>query len=632
MPNCFTCKTISENRRLHSRIIALENGDEIKGLNETIRNLEAQLNGIKAGIKAETVQPMQPKNTTGLLAKIDRLQEEIVSKNRRIEELENTLREDRNQAKKERQESKAKIDELEKDLSTAQWRRDKDLRDMKEEHRKECVSMEKKHQQELELQRSEYEAQLQAKDKEIQNLRNLLNPDKELIPREQERLSKKAVQIDSTTSSMPPIQDPKHPTIVSNNRRKSEKPVGGQIGHPHHPRKFLEPTKIVEIKPPQEVLDHPDEYYPIGTITKQRICVRSVIYVVQYEALKYRHRSTKRVIHGEFPADMGSLEVNYDPSVEAALSWLHSVGNMPYNKITELLREQTGGLVVPSEGTMVNLEKRFAKATPEKREEIARNMLKDSIMNIDGTYVRVNGKLQNVLIMKTESGVFYQATGCKGQKAVDQTFAGQFTGTTVCDGEVTFHKLGKNYQQCLFHTSRYLKGGIANEPWLTFPSLMHSFLWDIIGKRDIQKGLGLPRMQEDELKKVKEKYRELIRLGEEEYEKYPPRDSYRKCYTTFLDMAKNEEHYLLFLTDYRLPYHNNEAEKSGRELKIHSRINGGLRSFEALGNHSKTMTVLETEHKHGNSRMEVLRQGFERAKANNGQPKKLNTQGGTESL
>ena len=66
MPNCFTCKTISENRRLHSRIIALENGDEIKGLNETIRNLEAQLNGIKAGIKAETVQPMQPKNTTGL--------------------------------------------------------------------------------------------------------------------------------------------------------------------------------------------------------------------------------------------------------------------------------------------------------------------------------------------------------------------------------------------------------------------------------------------------------------------------------------------------------------------------------------------------------------------------------------
>ena len=56
-------------------------------------------------------------------------------------------------------------------------------------------------------------------------------------------------------------------------------------------------------------------------------------------------------------------------------------------------------------------------------------------MNIDGTFLRVNGKLENTLILRTDSDICYVAAGCKGQKAVDQTSADRITETSSVMGK-----------------------------------------------------------------------------------------------------------------------------------------------------------------------------------------------------
>ena len=273
---------------------------------------------------------------------------------------------------------------------------------------------------------------------------------------------------------------------------------------------------------------------------------------------------------------------------------------------------------------MAKLEARFAAVTGEKREEIAKSMLSNRVMNIDGTYVRVNGKLQNVMVMHSENGTFYTATGVKGFKALDQTFANEFQGTTVCDGESTFHTVGDSYQECLNHISRYLKGAAEQEPWLTFPQKMHDFLWEVIKMRDIDKASGNTHLDEARLKKAYAQFDQLLSLGETEYTKHPPLPSYRRGYTTWKRMKdEGKEHFLLFLTDYSIPWTNNDCEKDARQVKVHCKINGGLRSEGSLGAHCETMTVIITARRNDESTMNVFEEGFAKAKAEKtGQPKK----------
>ena len=618
---CFWCSKADEVSRLRARIIALESGGEIQSLKEEIERQRKQLSEFQSGTSAARIQ--LPKNTTMLLRKIDRFEETIAQQKRQIEEAAENLRNMEKQGKKDHAAQKKRIDELERQLSTETWRHEKEIRELKEEHRKALAHKEDEHEKALEKQKAAFESQLRDKDKVIEDLRRILNPKASVIPPQGQSTpnEKPKVQTNSQNSSMPPSQDPNHRTIVPNNREKTGRPVGGQAGHEPHPRKHYAPDECITVDPPAEVQEHPEDYYAAGIICKQLVTMHVVLKVTEYQAVQYRNRNTKQLVHGAFPENLGHLETNYDRSVEALIAWLHSCANMPYNKIREFLSDQTGGLLCPSESMMVNLERRFSEATQEKRDEIARKMLLDPYMNIDGTFLRVNGKLENTLILRTDSGTCYVATGCKGKKAVDQTFADQYHGNIICDGETTFHSLGSDYQHCLIHTSRYLKGAMENEPWLTFPSRMRSFLWELVKRRDIQASQGLSCMPENERNEVRNEYRKLIDLGTKEYELHPAGD-YRKGYTTFQDLAKNMDHYLLFLEDYRIPFHNNAAEKGARAFKVHSKINGGLRSKDAMEYHADTMTVLETASMNGENRMEVLKEGFEKAKAQNGQAHK----------
>ncbi len=241
MPNCYVCSKPAEILRLRSRIVSLENGDEIRKLKERIAELERE------GSPSTVQDPAsaQPKSTTELLLRIDKLESSNAAKDRRIEELEQNNREVKEQAERDRKTAKKRIDELERNLSKETWQREKDLRYQKAEHDREVKKLKESHEKELLQQQAEYESKLQNKDKEIADLRKLQDPQAKVIPPPKveagESGQNKPVKLDSQNSSVPPIQDPGHPVIVSNNRVKSGKPVGGQVGHPHHPRKQLTP-------------------------------------------------------------------------------------------------------------------------------------------------------------------------------------------------------------------------------------------------------------------------------------------------------------------------------------------------------------------------------------------------------
>ena len=411
---------------------------------------------------------------------------------------------------------------------------------------------------------------------------------------------------DNTNSSIPSSQRPNHKT-PPNNREKTGRKPGGQKGHTGHKRKKLEPTEPVHhLAPPACVVDNP-EYYKTGKkIIKQLIRVSLKLEVIQYEADVYRHHKTRKKIHAAFPEGMVN-EVEYDASVSALLSLLHSHGNMSYDKISEILSDLTGGKLRPSKGMMADLEKKFSLKSVTDRQQIFNRMLVYPYMHIDGTNVRVSGKNGQVLIETSPAGTLLYHTGVKGDEAVKGTPAEIYDGTAVHDGESTFFHYGNNHQGCLVHELRYLKGSMDNEPNLTWASLMREYLQFLMHYVSTEKRNGRNELSDEERTAFINQYDEILLLAEQEYEKHPPdRRYYVDGLNTMKRLKKRREHYLRFLSDLSIPYQNNPAELIARKEKMHSKQSGGYRSEEYSQYHCDVLSVLESNRAIGIGRYATL--------------------------
>ena len=298
---------------------------------------------------------------------------------------------------------KEQVGKLKKALSDAQWMLEKVQKELEKQHAKELKQLKVSYENQISDMEKKHRAELAEKDEVIriltEHLQEGISDNGGKNPGERKTPKVEKPKTDSTTSSTPPGQDPNHPTIT-NNRTPSGRKPGGQDGHEAHLRKKYKPTTVVKLPPPREVLEHPDDYYAIGPISKQVVSVRLVVEVTEYQGMKYRNHKTRKIVHSEFPGDVGHLEVNYDPSIDALATYLHSVCNVPYNKIQELLREATEGKSLDiSTGKLADLEKKFSGLSGEERAEIAERLFRGRIMNLDGTGARVNGRQRQVLIM-----------------------------------------------------------------------------------------------------------------------------------------------------------------------------------------------------------------------------------------
>ena len=648
--------------------------------------LERRVESLESGLELERLQKAVEEEKRGRLNAVndrDRLKQRLEKGEEAARKLKETIEHYKDRlvwaeeaAEKEKALSDARIrslkkqvGQLQKALSDAQWKLEKTRKDLAKQHEKELKEQKASYEARISEIEGKYQAELAEKDELIRVLtehlqegtssKDVKNPEEGKTP------AVKKPKTDSTTSSIPPGRDPNHPTIT-NNRTPSGRKPGAQDGHEAHPRKVYQPTKVIILPPPREVLEHPGDYYAIGPISKQVVSVRLVAEVTEYRGMRYRNHTTRKIIHSEFPGDVGHLEVNYDPSIDALAAYLHSVCNVPYNKIQELLRETTEGNNLDiSTGKLADLEKKFSGLSEEERKDIAERLFRGRIMNIDGTGARVNGRQRQVLIMCNKENVLFQLTGCKGEKAIEGTPVEDYQGVTVSDSEATFTKLGGKNQRCNIHELRYLRRASLNTPDLTWSSRMREFLQRIQHERNIGLEQGKRCMPARERKKACSEYDSCLIQGISEYrehfpelfrnhlvrskarletcaerygidtdiaspagggagkmrkdcEIYPemPADALNaliKDINLLIRLMADKEHYLLFLEDYSIPPHNNDAEKCARTVKTHLKPNGGMRSEEYTGYYADTASVLETEHRQGRSRLGKLGEVFGRS-------------------
>ena len=188
-----------------------------------------------------------------------------------------------------------------------------------------------------------------------------------------------------------------------------------------------------------------------------------------------------------------------------------------------------------------------------------------STLYTDNTGANVNGSHKVVFVSTDKDCVLYQYRSSKGDAGIQGTPVEVNPNTLVHDHDVTFYHYGSHHQECLAHVLRYLTGAKENEPDLTWHGKMHKLLQEMIvfakENRDRRKA------DDPQVRDFRKHYLEVLRLGEEEYRKFPPDNAFRDGFNLCSRMRKYMDDHLFFLSHPEVEWTNNISERRLRLFK-----------------------------------------------------------------
>ena len=376
---------------------------------------------------------------------------------------------------------------------------------------------------------------------------------------------------------------------ITNNREKTGKKPGAQAGHPHHPRKPLEPDQVVEI-PAGEIRKDRLRYVPTGNIiSKQVIGITVVPVVTEYRTVEFYDKKKGRNVHAAFPCGVKD-DVNYDESLKAFLFLLNSRCNVSLEKTAQFVRDITDGALSPSVGMINGLCREFSLKSKQEQDDLFKELLDAPVMHVDGTVARVNGNNNNVVVCSNGAATMYFARENKGHAGIKDTPVEIFGGILIHDHEACFYSYGCDHQECMVHIERYLRDSIENEKNLTWNVQMLELIQEMIHENNISPTEGIA---DEKISEFEAGYDAIVQTAAKEYEDNPPSDYYRDGYNLYLRMVEYKHNHLLFLSNPLVDPDNNLCERKARVLK--GKINQAisLRSFEHLIYFCECLSVLD---------------------------------------
>lgn len=179
------------------------------------------------------------------------------------------------------------------------------------------------------------------------------------------------------------------------------------------------------------------------------ICVK--VEVTDYWSYQYRNRRTGAKYHAPFPEGM-QLEMNYGESVKAFIFLMKNHLNVSEKKISEFLREVSGGKLCVSQGMVNGLNREFAVKTREERETIFRKLAAGNVLHTDMTGARMNGKLKNIVVYTDGEDTLYFFRDTKGDRALKGTPVETFGTMLVHDHDKTLYHYGESTRNAMSTT------------------------------------------------------------------------------------------------------------------------------------------------------------------------------------
>jgi len=390
----------------------------------------------------------------------------------------------------------------------------------------------------------------------------------------------------SRNSSRPPSMDGfRRPR---SQRKKGERPPGGQNGHKGHTLDWVETPDQVRVHTVSVCEECGISLEQVEPSKVERRQVHDIpplkVLVTEHQAEQKTCPCCGRKNRAAFPPEV-KYPVQYGQNLKALMVYLCIYQLLPYDRLCETFSDLFGRSM--SKATLARAVSECFRNLAGVEEKIRDLLAGAQVLNVDETGMRVNGIRQWLHVASTEILTAYGHHRKRGSQAMDDLqILPRFRGTMVHDFWAPYFRYPSGHALCNAHLLRELKGITENfhQKW---SEQMHDLIREMKGAvdefRDHSSSLDPQQISEFE-----ERYRQIIESGMQE-NPVPDgsgsvlirgRKKQSKAKNLLDRCQKYEREILSFMYDFSVPFSNNLAERDIRMMKLQQKISGTFRSEE----------------------------------------------------
>ncbi len=439
-----------------------------------------------------------------------------------------------------------------------------------------------------------------------------------LLQEVQARLAKS-----SRNSSKPPSSDGYGKVKRTESLRKSgDKPTGGQPGHDGQTLMASERPDRVET---HEVPSCAQCQASLAAIDAVGYEERQVFDIPAIRIDVTAHRAAIKVCpacgsasKGTFPASL-TQAVQYGPAVNTWASYFTNQHHVPVERTTEIFADLVQHRV--SEATVLKASESLDRCI-EPSTVAVKAMLRDAaVLHVDESGLRVTGTLHWLHVASTDSLTSYEVHAKRGQEAMeDAGILGAFTGTAVHDHWKPYFKYAEcNHALCNAHHLRELRF-IDTQYQQSWAQDMAALLLEIKAAVAATPEPAM-RLSPLALEGFAKRYDDVVQSGfdanpapvspTEGEVKKRGRAKHTPPVNLLIRLRDFKGEVLAFMSDFRVPFDNNQGERDIRMVKVKQKVSGGFRTLEGAQRFGRIRGYISTARKNTKNVFEAIRDAFD---------------------
>ena len=454
------------------------------------------------------------------------------------------------------------------------------------------------------------ESAVKQRTKELENKhkQEIQEKDKEINALKKEIAKLHSIMDNNTSNSGIPTSKTKigEKKYIPNSREKSNKTVGGQLGHKKH--KLLrfseeEATEVVEVSPKlcpkcgsnkieieKESIDKCETDYEVKVIKR----------LYKFKDCKCKNCGS----HFHTPIPNNLKEDNqYGSTVKSLAVCLNNEIYTPFNKVVKLVEGITNGEIKLSEGYVAKLQKQASDNLDEYIEELKEYIPKQEVYGWDDGVISINTKDGILRTYCTDQVALFIAHEHKNEEGLKEDgILSNTTKDTIVMHDHILHNYNEKYQfenvECLIHLIRRLKKMRENtkHEWC-------DKLRELLSKANQERNKLIKEkincFSEEYLNELTKSYDKIMEEAKEVNDEDTNNYFFKEEMNFIKDLEKYKKHYLLWAYRFDIPSTNNNSERNIRPVKSKMKISGQFKNIETAKYYARIRSYIETCKKNG---------------------------------
>jgi transposase len=427
---------------------------------------------------------------------------------------------------------------------------------------------------------------------------------------------KEQLGMNSKNSSKPPSSDGFNKPKPKSLRTSSGKKAGGQKGH--------KGKGLSLFKKP----DHTISHYPsdCSNCPNKSVCDSFRVSSTRYEydiVLETKltcHQQlacncpmqNNQTIKGIFPENIKS-SIQYGNDLRAFVVTLNASGMIAVKRLHDILKATFN--IPISTGTINNILASINEKLTPAMAWIKDKVIASPIVHFDETSVPINKKNYWIHCSSTSKYTHLTIDKKRGKEGMDASgVLPEFTGIAIHDCWQSYFRFPKiKHGLCVAHLIRELTGIFENSPEQIWANDMIKHLYLMKQFKDNYIQNDCLSMKPLYLEHFLKRYVDIINKGLEmnpllEVSEVKPGPVKKGKTRSLIDrLVKHKTSVCLFVTDFRVPFTNNQAERDIRMTKVKKKIAGTFRTSEGANTFIKITSYIGTLAKNGIGSFEAIK-------------------------